>query len=76
MTMPRHICEDEYEDYRQQAAEQRLIHPVLRRRYWPEPETAKCRACGQRFLLSDLSDDLLCRECDAAVLKMEEGRIP
>jgi hypothetical protein len=70
--MPRHICEDENEDYRQQAAEQRLIHPALRRFLKPEK---KCRACG--FEPYDaLTEDGLCRTCDAAVLKMEEGRLP
>ncbi len=69
----RHICEDERADYEAERCEARGIHPALRSR--PEPETGKCRACGQRFLIDELSEDCLCASCDAAVKEMEEGRI-
>jgi hypothetical protein len=68
-------AEDFREDCRLAGLED--IHPRLRDKYLPrpEPETAKCRACGQRFLLAHLTDDLLCGPCDSAVKDMEEGRI-
>jgi hypothetical protein len=67
--------EDFIEDCRQagkeEAAERGRL-PYYQRRYSQRP---KCRACG--FEPYDaLTEDGLCRECDAAVLKMEEGRIP
>jgi ribosomal protein S27AE len=54
------------------------VHPRLRDKYLrrPEPETAKCRACGQRFALAHLTDDLLCGPCDEAVAAMEAGQLP
>jgi hypothetical protein len=69
----RTIPDDEREDARIERAMERSIHTALRQHR--EPETAKCRACGQRFLLSALTDDLLCGPCDEAVKAMEEGRI-
>lgn len=73
--MPRLIHEDEREDARIAHAMERHVHPVLRHLHWPEPETAKCRACGERHLLSDLTDDLLCAEHDRVVKELEEGRL-
>jgi hypothetical protein len=60
------------EDFR---ADNRDVHPVLRKAHWPEEETARCRACGKRLLLSALTDDLLCGPCDENVRDMERGRI-
>jgi len=57
------------EDFRESCRED--VHPALRRRNWPEPETAKCRACGKRLELAHLTDDLLCRDCDEAVKELE-----
>lgn len=61
--------EDEREDARIERAEERSIHTALRQHH--EPETAKCRACGIRSLLSALTDDLLCGECNEAVKCLE-----
>jgi ribosomal protein S27AE len=67
--------EDFVEDCRLAGLED--IHPRLRDKYLrrPEPETAKCRACGQRFLLAHLTDDLLCGLCDAEVKRLEQGQL-
>jgi hypothetical protein len=73
--MPRPIRDDEREDARNEAAELRGVHPVLKRIRYPEPETARCCGCGIRFYLSGLTDDLLCAECDQAVKDMEKGKI-
>jgi hypothetical protein len=67
------IHEDEREDARIERAEERSIHTALRHHL--EPETARCRACGIRFLLSALTDDLLCAECDENVRAFEAGKI-
>jgi hypothetical protein len=72
MANPRLMADD---DFRADALSSHDVHPVLRRLHWPEPETAKCRACGQRFLLAELTDDLLCRDDDEAVRDYEAGRI-
>lgn len=63
------------EDFIADCLSSREVHPVLRRFHWPEEETAKCRACGDRFRLCDLTDDLLCRECDKVVKELERGII-
>ena len=56
-------------------AENRDVHPVLRRAHWPEEEYGKCRACRIRLPLHTLTTDLLCKDCDAEVKNMERGRI-
>lgn len=67
--MSRNPALERDEDFR---ADCRSVHPVLRRAHWPEEESAKCAACGQRFYLRDLTDDLLCKDCDEAVKELEE----
>ena len=51
------------------------IHPALRRRYQPRNPMGKCRACGQPFLLKDMTEDGLCFEDDARVRNFERGRL-
>lgn len=66
---------EEAEEAIRTAREFEGVHPRLRRNHFPESETARCRACGQRFLLNGLTEDGLCAECDKRVKAMEEGRI-
>lgn len=55
------------------------IHPALKRLHVPDPEpeeeSAKCRACGTKLPLSQLTDDLLCKSCDENVRDLEAGKI-
>lgn len=63
--------EDFREDCRQAGKED--IHPRLRANCsW---RTQRCRACGQRFMIEALTEDVLCSECDRAVRELEKGRI-
>lgn len=63
------------EDFRADCLSSRDVHPVLRRAHWPEEESAKCRACGTKLPLSQLTDDLLCKSCDENVRDLEAGKI-
>ena len=51
------------------------VHPVLRRKYQPRNPMGKCRACGQPFLLKDMTEDGLCFEDDRRVKNFERGRL-
>lgn len=51
------------------------VHPVLRRVHAPEPERDNCRACGRELPVDALTDDLLCKSCDANVKLFEAGRV-
>ena len=49
------------------------IHPRLRRQ--EEPPWLRCRACGLKGRSEDLTEDLLCRDCDRVVKDLEAGKI-
>jgi len=49
--------------------EDRDIHPALRRDHRTEWE--KCRACGACLPIDELTEDLLCKECDEGVRHYE-----
>lgn len=69
-----------YEHMREEAEEsvrsmrEEGVHPCLRS-HWPERERARCRACGKKFDIDELTEDGLCCLCDAAVKAMEQGRV-
>jgi hypothetical protein len=63
--------EDFREDCRQAGKED--IHPRLK----PDSGWRKqrCRACGTLLDLDELTEDVLCCECDKIVKELEEGKI-
>lgn len=67
-----HMREDAEEFVRSMREEG--VHPCLRS-HWPERERARCRACGFKLDIDELTEDGLCCECDKAVKAMEEGRV-
>ena len=51
------------------------VHPCLRR-HWPDRiERSRCRACGYKLDIDELTEDGLCCDCDKAVRDFEQGRI-
>lgn len=66
-----HLLADE--DFRADALSG--VHPVLRRKYQPRNPMGKCLACGQPFLLKDMTEDGLCFEDHRIVKLLEEGKL-